>query len=163
MGRQRIGGGYSRKARVIFVQCTSDVFLLAQKVILRLCRSDIRTSCEFWGIELSINNCGRRSLIRTHTHSMPTYTRNLPIQGVLINGMCLFGVGGARRRPHRASSLTISTSDCAVLLRSWRTKRGGIMREMSLSMRVPSVAPCGAVPWVPSNEVQRGNGIGETP
>ncbi len=29
-------------------------------------------------------------------------------------------------------------------------------------MRVPSVAPCGAVPWVPSNEVQRGNGIGET-
>ena len=29
-------------------------------------------------------------------------------------------------------------------------------------MRVPSVSPCGAVPWVPSNEVQRGNGIGET-
>ena len=46
--------------------------------------------------------------------------------------MCLFGVGGARRRPHRAPSLTISTSDCAVLLRSWRTKRSGIMREMSL-------------------------------
>ena len=56
-----------------------------------------------------------------------------------------------------------STSDCAVLLRSRRTKRSGITREMSLSMRVPSVAPCGAVPWVPSNEVQRGNGIGETP
>ena len=112
--------------------CTSDVFLLAQKVILRLCRSDIRTSCEFWGIELLINNCGRHSLIRTHTHSMPTYTRNLPIQGVLINGMCLFGVGGARRRPYRASSLTISTSDCDVLLRSSHTKRSGIMREMSL-------------------------------
>ena len=30
-------------------------------------------------------------------------------------------------------------------------------------MRAPSVAPCGAVPWVPSNEAQRGNGIGETP
>ena len=29
-------------------------------------------------------------------------------------------------------------------------------------MRAPSVAPCGAVPWVPSNEVRRGNGIGET-
>ena len=27
---------------------------------------------------------------------------------------------------------------------------------------MPSVAHCGAVPWVPSNEVQRGNGIGET-
>jgi len=37
------------------------------------------------------------------------------------------------------------------------------MRKMSLSMRRLSVAPCGAVPWVPSNEVQRGNGIGETP
>ena len=29
-------------------------------------------------------------------------------------------------------------------------------------MRVPSVAPCGAVPWVPSSKAQRGNGIGET-
>ena len=29
-------------------------------------------------------------------------------------------------------------------------------------MRVPSVSPRGAVPWVPSNKVQRGNGIGET-
>ena len=67
------------------------------------------------------------------------------IQGVLINGMCLFGVGGARRRPHRASSLTISTSDCAVLLRSWRTKRSGIMSERYLSMRVPSVVPRYAV------------------
>ena len=33
-----------------------------------------------------------------------------------------------------------STSDCAVLLRSWRTKDGGIMRELPLSMRVPLVA-----------------------
>ena len=71
--------------------------------------------------------------------------------------------GGARRRPHRAPSLTKSTSDCDVLLRSSHTKRSGIMREMSLSMRVPSVAPCGAVPWVPSSTAQRGNGIGETP
>ena len=29
-------------------------------------------------------------------------------------------------------------------------------------MRAPSVSPRGAVPWVPSNEVQRGNGMGET-
>ncbi len=55
-----------------------------------------------------------------------------------------------------------STSDCDVLLRSSHTKRSGIIREMPLSMQAPSVAPCGAVPWVPSNEVQRGNGIGET-
>ena len=31
-----------------------------------------------------------------------------------------------------------------------------------LIMRAPSVAPCGAVPWVPSSKAQRGNGIGET-
>ena len=29
-------------------------------------------------------------------------------------------------------------------------------------MRVPSVSPRGAVPWVPSSRAQRGNGIGET-
>ena len=34
-----------------------------------------------------------------------------------------------------------STSDCAVLLRSWRTKDGGIMRELPISMRVPTVSP----------------------
>ena len=34
-----------------------------------------------------------------------------------------------------------STSDCAVLLRSWRTKDGGITSELSLSMRVPIVSP----------------------
>ncbi len=84
------------------------------------------------------------------------------IASVLNNGKYLFGVGGARRRPHRVPSLTKSTSDCAVLLRSRRTKRSGIIREMSLSMRVPSVSPRGAVPWVPSNEVQRGHGIWET-
>ncbi len=33
-----------------------------------------------------------------------------------------------------------STSDCVVLLRSRRTKDGGIIRGMSLSMRVPLVA-----------------------
>ena len=68
-----------------------------------------------------------------------------------------------------------STSDCAVLLRSRRTKRSGIMRKMSLlcvcrkersdgiAIATKSIASCvpprGAVPWVPSNEVQRGNGI----
>ena len=46
---------------------------------------------------------------------------------------------------------------------SFRWRTSGITRERYLSMRVPRVAPCGAVPWVPSNEVQRGNGIGETP
>ena len=35
------------------------------------------------------------------------------------------------------------------------------MSKRYSSMRVPSVSPRGAVPWVPSNEVQRGNGTGE--
>ncbi len=46
-----------------------------------------------------------------------------------------------RRREIGAPSLTVVPSDCAMLLRSWRTKDGGIMREMSLSMRVPIVSP----------------------
>ena len=41
--------------------------------------------------------------------------------------------------------MTISTSGCDVLLRSSHTKRSGIMREIPLSMRVPSVVPRYAV------------------
>ena len=37
--------------------------------------------------------------------------------------------------------MTVVPPDCAVLLRSWRTKDGGIMSEMCLSMRVPIVSP----------------------
>ena len=39
------------------------------------------------------------------------------------------------------SPCVCSTSDCAVLLRSWCTKRGGITRGRYLSMRVPTVFP----------------------
>ena len=39
------------------------------------------------------------------------------------------------------SPCVCSTSDCAVLLRSRRTKRGGITRGRYLSMRVPPVFP----------------------
>ncbi len=49
-----------------------------------------------------------------------------------------------RRRAKRTPSLTDSTSDCAILLRSRRTKRSGITRERYLSMRVLSVSPRGA-------------------
>ena len=56
--------------------------------------------------------------------------------------MCNFedGTRAARRRENGTPSLTVVPSDCVVLLRSWRTKDGGIIREMSLSMRVPLVA-----------------------
>ena len=50
-----------------------------------------------------------------------------------------------RRRANRTPSLTTSTSDCAMLLRSRRTKRGGITRGRYLSMRVLSVVPRYAV------------------
>ena len=69
------------------------------------------------------------------------------IRSVLINGLCNFEdeIGAARRRPYRTPSLTTSTSDCAVLLRSRRIKRGGIISERHLSMRVLSVVPRYAV------------------
>ena len=51
-----------------------------------------------------------------------------------------------------------STSDCAVLLRSRRTKDGGIIREMSLSMRVLSVVPRYAV-TVGSLKARRGGTV----
>ena len=71
--------------------------------------------------------------------------------------MCDFedGIGAARRRPHRTPSLTKSTSDCAMLLRSRRTKRGGIMSARYLSMRVLSVVPRYAVAV---GSLARGNG-----
>ena len=70
----------------------------------------------------------------------PKLERTL-IQCVLIRGMCQLRVRAARRRENGAPSLTDSTSDCAVWVRSWRTKRSGIISERYLSMRAPSVAP----------------------
>ena len=69
------------------------------------------------------------------------------IQGVLIHSMCLFedGIGVAKRRPQRAPSgspCVRSTSDCAVLLRSRRTKRSGtaFSRFVLQTSRMPFVA-----------------------
>ena len=76
-----------------------------------------------------MNNCGRRSLIQK------------PIQSVLINGMCLFEVSVRKANAEISAELDGCTSDCAVLLRSRRTKRGGIKRGRYLSMRVPPVFP----------------------
>ncbi len=66
------------------------------------------------------------------------------IQGALINGMCLFadGTQAAGRREKGAPSLTDSTSDCAVWVRSWRTKRSGtaFSRFVLPTARLPFVA-----------------------
>ena len=59
-------------------------------------------------------------------------------------------------------SLTDSTSDCAVWVRSWRTKRSGIMREMSLFMRVLSVAPREADAVGSLKVCRGGTAVGET-
>ena len=78
--------------------------------------------------------------------------------------MCLFadGTRAATAARKRAPSLTDSTSDCAVWVRSWRTKRSGTSREMPLSMRVLSVAPREA-DAVDSLKVCRGGtAVGET-
>ncbi len=56
------------------------------------------------------------------------------------------------------SPCVCSTSDCAMLLRSRRTKRGGIMSERHLFMRVLSVVPRYAVAV---GSLLRGNGNGE--
>ena len=76
-----------------------------------------------------MNNCGRQSLSRK------------PIRGVLINVMCIFGVSVCKANAEISAELDGCTSDCAVLLRSWRIKRGGITRGRYLSMRVPPVFP----------------------
>ncbi len=62
----------------------------------------------------------------------------------------------------RTPSLTISTSDCAVWVRSWRTKRSGIMSEMPLFMRVLSVAPRRADAVGSLKVCRGGTAVGET-
>ena len=64
-----------------------------------------------------------------------------PIRSVLINGMRIFGVSVRKANAEISAEQNGCTSDCAVLLRSWRTKRGGIMSARYLSMRVPPVFP----------------------
>ena len=64
--------------------------------------------------------------------SKRTYKRNLPIRR-----------RNASRKAARKASVEarrLVPSDCAVWVRSWHTKDGDIMSEMSLFMRVPSVA-----------------------
>ena len=62
-----------------------------------------------------------------------THTRNETLfEACLLTAVVYSERGVARRRPHRTPSLTKSTSDCAMLLRSRRTKRGDIMSECTL-------------------------------
>ena len=84
----------------------------------------------------------------------------------------------ARRR---TPSLTESTSDCAVWVRSWHTKDGGTAfsrfvlptarlpfvarNELAIATKsIASVLPhAERTPWVPSNLCRGGTAVGETP
>ena len=60
----------------------------------------------------------------------------------LINGMCLLGAWSRKAPTASNTELDVKVlSGCDVLLRSSHTKDSGIKREMSLSMRVPTVSP----------------------
>ena len=98
-----------------------------------------------------MNNCG---------WGFTPHPKRILFRSLLINGMCDFedGTRAATAARKRTPSLTDSTSDCAVWVRSWRTKRSGISREMPLSMRVLSVAPREADAVGSLKFMQRGNG-----
>ena len=74
--------------------------------------------------------------------------------------MCLFGVSVRKANAEISAEQDDCTSDCAVLLRSWRTKRGGIISERHLFMRVLSVVPRYAVTV---GSLKGGTVIGKTP
>ena len=70
--------------------------------------------------------------------------------------MCDFEVSVRKANAEISAELDGCTSDCAVLLATaWRTKRGGIMSERHLFMRVLSVVPRHAVTV---GSLLRGNG-----
>ena len=76
--------------------------------------------------------------------------------------MCIFedGTRAATAASKSNAELDGCTSDCAMLLRSRRTKRGGITRGRYLSMRVLSVVPRHAVTV---GSLKGGTVIGKTP
>ena len=99
-------------------------------------------------LELIINNCGRRSL-------NPKLVRS-----VLIHGRHSFadGARAARRREKRASKLDVLYENAWHSVAKPPRSRSGIISEMSLSMRAPSVVPRYAVAVGSLKLVQRGNG-----
>ena len=91
----------------------------------------------------------------TLTHSKRTYTTPLP-----------FRRRNTSRKAARKASVEarrLVPSDCAVWVRSWHTKDGDIMSEMSLSMRAPSVVPRYAVAVGSLKVCRGGTAIGKTP
>ena len=86
----------------------------------------------------------------TKSYSRRTYKRNVIIRR-----------RNTSRKAARIASVEarrLVPSDCAVWVRSWHTKDGGIMSGMSLSMRAPSVVPREAVAVGSLKFMQRGNG-----
>ena len=82
------------------------------------------------------------------------------VRSALINGICLFadGTRAARRREKRASKLDGQYENAWHSVAKPPRSRSGIISEMSLSMRVPSVVPRYAVAVGSLKLAQRGNG-----
>ena len=137
---------YCQESRLFVTLLTAQALFTLK---IRRARTQIAISCEcLLGEGVLRTQAVKRSLIRS----------------LLINGMCQFedGTRAAGRREKRTPSLTNSTSDCAVWVRSWRTKRSGTSREMSLSMRVLSVAPREADAVGSLKVCRGGTAVGET-
>ena len=88
------------------------------------------------------------------------------VRRLLVHGICPFedetrAATAARKASVEARRLV--PSDCAVWVRSRHTKDGGIMSEMSLSMRAPSVVPRYAVAVGSLKVCRGGTAIGKTP
>ena len=103
-------------------------------------------------LELIINNCGRRSL-------NPKLVRS-----VLIHGRHSFadGARATRRREKRASKLDELYENAWHSVAKPPRSRSGIMREMPLSMRAPSVAPREADAVGSLKVCRGGTAVGET-
>ena len=129
---------------------------------------------------------GLRPTPETKTYSKTTRARNLPVRRRnktavrelaerTFNGHSfeafLYYYSAFSKTEHelqggekseRRSSTNVP-SDCAVWVRSWHTKDGGIMSEMSTSMRAPSVVPRYAVAVGSLKVCRGGTAIWKTP
>ena len=108
------------------------VLLTASKIFAISSITDKKTNRNFARLSAWWLRLGGTPTPETKTYSERTYKRNLRLRrrNTSRNG-----------GEHLSAEQDGCTSDCAVLLRSRRTKRGGTTRGRYLSMRVPTVFP----------------------
>ena len=104
--------------------------------------------------EMKPPSANLQSGLLTFTYSRRSYTTTLS-----------FRRRNTSRKAARKASVEarrLVPSDCAVWVRSWHTKDGGISRKMPLSMRAPSVAPREADAVGSLKVCRGGTAVGET-